>query len=100
MPELTDSVAAPADLARTPAGGEVQAPETADTVWKLYQEHCMWERHHESQRASITTILVAVAAAIFSVVAHDKAIAKSDLPLTLFLIMQGLFGATIRRETL
>lgn len=67
--------------------------DSADILWNLYQEHSTWERHHEEQRASVTNILLAVAAGVLSVITFKEGLTRSDLPLTLFLIMQGLFGA-------
>jgi hypothetical protein len=67
--------------------------DNSDILWNLYQEHCEWERHHEEQRASVTNILVAVAAGVLSVITLKNGLTSSDLPLTIFLIMQGLFGA-------
>jgi hypothetical protein len=66
--------------------------DSTDILWNFYQEHCAWERHHEEQRASVTNILLVVAAGVLSVITFDG-ISRSDLPLTIFLIMQGLFGA-------
>ena len=67
--------------------------DSSDVLWNLYQEHCTWERHHEEQRASVTNILVAVAAGVLSIITLNNGLTRSDLPLTLFLMMQGLFGA-------
>jgi hypothetical protein len=64
-----------------------------DILWKFYQEHCTWERHHEQQRASVTNLLLAVAAGVLGIVTFDKQLNNTDLPLTIFLIMQGIFGA-------
>jgi hypothetical protein len=66
--------------------------DSTDILWNFYQEHCAWERHHEEQRASVTNILLVVAAGVLSVITFGG-ISRSDLPLTIFLIMQGLFGA-------
>ena len=39
------------------------------------------------------SILLAIAAGVLSVITFNEGITRSDLPLTIFLIMQGLFGA-------
>lgn len=64
-----------------------------ELTWRLYQEHCTWERHHEAQRASVTNLLLAVSAAVLGVITYDGGLWIGDLPLTLFLILLGLFGA-------
>jgi len=66
--------------------------DCSDILWNLYQEHCTWERHHESQRATATNVLVIVTAGILSVIAFDKEINNIDLPLTIFMTLQGIFG--------
>jgi hypothetical protein len=66
--------------------------DSSGILWNFYQEHSAWERHHEEQRASVTNILLVVAAGVLSVITFDG-ISRADLPLTIFLIMQGLFGA-------
>ena len=67
--------------------------DKGDILWKLYQEHCTWERHHEQQRSLSTNLLLIVAAGILGVVTFDKQLNNTDLPLTVFLIMLGIFGA-------
>lgn len=64
-----------------------------ELTWRLYQEHCIWERHHEAQRASATNLLLAISAAVLGVITYDGALRIGDLPLTLFLILLGAFGA-------
>ena len=67
--------------------------DEAEIIWKLYQEHCTWERHHEQQRTSVTNLFLAVAAAVLGVISLDRELSGSDLPLTIFLIVQGFFGS-------
>jgi hypothetical protein len=67
--------------------------DEAEILWKFYQEHCTWERHHEQQRASVTNLFLAVAAAVLGVVTFDGKLSGTDLPLTIFLIGQGFFGS-------
>lgn len=67
--------------------------EPSDILWNFYQEHCVWERHHEAQRTSMTTLFVAIAAGVLGVITFDSKLNFTDLPLTAFLAMLGLFGA-------
>ena len=64
-----------------------------DVFWKMYQEHCTQGRHHETQRATVATALIAIAAAAIGIATLDKGLTRSDLPLTLFVVAIGLFGA-------
>jgi uncharacterized membrane protein YidH (DUF202 family) len=65
----------------------------ADVLMKLYQEHSTQGRHHEIQRSAVVTAIIAVASAVIGLVTYDRAITRSDLPLTIFLIGIGVFGA-------
>lgn len=64
-----------------------------DILWKMYEEHVTEGRHHETQRATVTNLVIAIAAGILALVTFDKAITLIDLPLTIFLIFLGVFGA-------
>lgn len=67
--------------------------DQTDVLLNIYQEHCAWERHHEEQRATVTNLLIAVAAGVISVITFDGKLSTADFPLALFLVMQGIFGA-------
>ena len=67
--------------------------DETDAWWRLHQEYSSEARHHEQQRASVTGFFSALAAAILSVIGIDKALTLPDLPLTMFLLMLGTFGA-------
>ena len=56
--------------------------DKGDILWRLYQEHCTWERHHEQQRSLSTNLLLAVAAAILGVVTFDKQLNNTYRPPT------------------
>jgi ABC-type multidrug transport system fused ATPase/permease subunit len=64
-----------------------------DILWKMYEENITKGRHHETERATVTNLVIAVAAAVLALVTYDKAITLIDLPLTIFLIFLGVFGA-------
>jgi hypothetical protein len=64
-----------------------------DVLMKMYQEHSTQCRHHELQRSTIVTAVIAVAGVVVGLVTYDQAITRSDLPLTAFLIALGVFGA-------
>lgn len=64
-----------------------------DAYWKMYLENCTQARHHEVQRSAVASAFIAVAGAIIGIVTFDRGLTRLDLPLTLFLIMLGAFGA-------
>jgi hypothetical protein len=65
-----------------------------DMLWGLYQEHYTHIRHYESQRSTVTNLLIIIAAALLAFITYDKAITRADIPLACMLFMIGVFGAT------
>jgi hypothetical protein len=63
-----------------------------DVMWKMYQEHCVQGRHHETQRSAVAGSLTAIAGAVIAIVTFDKCLSVEDLPLTAFLVVIGAFG--------
>lgn len=64
-----------------------------DVLWKMYQEHCTQGRHHESQRSTVISAVMAISAAVIGLVTFDKSIAgAADVPLAFLLIVLGAFG--------
>lgn len=41
-------------------------------LWGMYQENCIQARHHESQRSTVTSILLSISAAILALVSLNK----------------------------
>lgn len=64
-----------------------------EVLWKIYQDHYTHVRHYETQRSTVTSLLLTIAAALLAFVTYDKALSKSDVPLTILLSVIGLFGA-------
>ena len=65
-----------------------------DVLWKMYQEHCTQGRHHETQRSTVISTLLAISAAVIGVITLDRNIVyPADLPLSVTLIFIGVFGA-------
>ncbi len=64
-----------------------------DVLWKMYQEHCTQGRHHEVQRSTVASVLLAIVAVVIGLITNDQKITNSDIPLTLFLLVLGMFGA-------
>ncbi|SCX87653.1 hypothetical protein [Nitrosospira sp. Nsp13] len=64
-----------------------------DVLWKMYQEHCVQGRHHETQRSTVASTLIAIAGVAIGFITYDGNLSYQDLPLTLFLLLLGAFGA-------
>jgi hypothetical protein len=67
--------------------------DTVELQWRYLKDNLDHSRHHETLRATATNIVVAVAGAGFSVVGYDKGVSASDVPLLVFLVVLGVFGA-------
>ncbi|MBY3211776.1 hypothetical protein [Rhizobium laguerreae] len=66
----------------------------AEIFWKLYSEHCVQGRHHETQRSTVIGVILAVAAAMTGIATFDEALGgATDTAISCFLIFLGLFGA-------
>lgn len=61
-------------------------------LWNMYNEHNLQARHHEVQRTSISSTIVAVSAGILAFIANGG-VQAYEWPLATFLIIIGLFGA-------
>jgi hypothetical protein len=61
-------------------------------LWNMCQEHYTQGRHHETQRAGVVSAILAIATALTGLVTFDKTLSSSDLPMTLGLILLGVFG--------
>ena len=64
----------------------------ADVLWKIYQDNIHQGRHHELQRSTVASVLIAISGAIVGTVTFDKTISTWDIPLTLLLMFLSLFG--------
>ncbi len=64
-----------------------------EILLNMFNEHCIHGRQHESQRSTVTSIILSISAALVALVSLDDAINKSDIPIGAFLIGVGAFGA-------
>lgn len=67
--------------------------DVKDVLGKFIQEHYSQLRHYETQRSTVSNLLVIVAATILAFITYNKALTRSDLPLTIMLFMIELVGA-------
>jgi hypothetical protein len=65
-----------------------------DLLFALYSENVIQCRHHETQRATVTSSIIAIDTIIIGLITFDKAINRLDIPLSVLLILLGIFGAT------
>jgi hypothetical protein len=68
-------------------------PDSINVLLAMYNEQCTQARHYESQRATVSGFLLAIAAALVGLITYDKSITRSDLPPAIFLFVLGVFGA-------
>lgn len=65
-----------------------------DILFALYTENVNQCRHHETQRATVTSSIIAIDTIIIGLITFDKTINLTDIPLAILLIILGIFGAT------
>jgi uncharacterized integral membrane protein len=66
--------------------------DKTDVLWGMYQEHLVYARHHETLRANVTNYILLVGGGVGTLVSSGG-FTRWDLPLTILLILLGLFGA-------
>jgi uncharacterized membrane protein YeaQ/YmgE (transglycosylase-associated protein family) len=66
--------------------------EIPEYLWRMYNEHRMQQRHHETQRGAVTTVTLALAGAVVAFLSQTSARLPA-WPLAVFLIVLGVFGA-------
>jgi hypothetical protein len=64
-----------------------------DVLLAFLHDHGARVIHLETQRSTVSNLLVITAAAILAFVTFDRALTIADLPLTVLLVFIGLFGA-------
>lgn len=64
-----------------------------DILLAMYNEHATHVRHHESQRATIATLSVAVISALIGIATIDESLNLWDVPFTLLVTFFGIFSA-------
>jgi hypothetical protein len=69
-----------------------------DLYWKLVDKQYDMLKHEESQRATATNIILVLATAVLGVVAWDRSLVASDLPMTIFLLFIGILGVLFAFE--
>ena len=68
-------------------------PDVSSLLMDLYKDDCTQARHHEAQRSSMTSIIVAVSAGLIAFIAHGKNVTHAAWMPCSLLIFLGLFGA-------
>ncbi len=67
--------------------------DKSDIVWGMYQENTTQGRHHESQRETVTNLIITITGVLLALVALDDKLNQADLPLAIFVTLLGLWGA-------
>lgn len=66
--------------------------ELCETVREYGRESWLHARHNETQRSAVSGAVIAISAAVVGFITSHE-LNQNDLPLTLFLMFLGLFGA-------
>ena len=62
------------------------------TFLELYKDNREHARHHETQRTTMSNLILIITAAVSAMVSIDSKLSTNDLPLTLFISFLGIFG--------
>ena len=62
------------------------------TYLELYKDNREHARHHETQRTTMSNLILVITAAASGMISIDSNLSINDLPLTLFISFLGLFG--------
>ena len=65
----------------------------AEVLWRMCNEHYTQARHHETQRSTMSQIILAVAAALVGFSGSTAASPQGRWAVALFIVLVGLFGA-------
>jgi hypothetical protein len=68
--------------------------QTVPGLWRYYDEHAAQARQHENLRASVTSILSAIAAAVVSL-AGLGGLDKADIPAGIVVVVLGFLGVAL-----
>ena len=64
-----------------------------ELLWRLYADNREYARAHEEQRSTAANLVVAISAGLIGLATFDQKLTSADLPLTIFLMVVGFFGA-------
>ncbi len=70
-----------------------ESKDLMDLLWKMYSENTTHGRHHETQRSTVSNLILVLAGALLTFTTVDKAINRADLPAAILVAAIGLFGA-------
>ena len=57
-----------------------------------YKDQNEWQRHNENQRVQLANVLLAISAALVTLLPKDRALTPNDWPIPAFMIGIGIFG--------
>lgn len=66
-----------------------------EVLTTLYAEHTAWARHQESQRSSISSLLLSIVALLIAVIGFDNKIDINDLMPSFFIFITGILGCLL-----
>ncbi len=70
-----------------------------DILWKYYNIELNQAINHESSRISITNMILIITGVIITIITYDDNLTYSDLPLSFFLIIVGVFGIVFNAKS-
>lgn len=71
--------------------------DNIELYWRMYAENTMQGRHHETMRATLTTLIAAISAGALSLLKADQ-LSCGQLPVAVLVMALGLFGSFVSRK--
>lgn len=67
--------------------------DDSDVLLKMYEDQWVQARQAEDQRATFTNIIIVIVSLVLGFIAQQKNLGQELLPLTILLIILGIYGA-------
>ena len=72
--------------------------ETINVLLEMYKSEMSWAKQAEDQRTTIANIILVVASIIIGIIPKSGGLGKDTLPVSIFLIALGLYGALVSQK--
>lgn len=87
-----DTTVSPGTTDKSATQSRLETRDKLTILWNEYKDQNDWQRHNESQRAQLSSILLAISAALVTLLPKGTPLTKEDWPIPAFLMVIGLFG--------
>ena len=72
--------------------------DTTDTLLAMFETEMSLAKQAEDQRATFTNLILIIASVILGLIPNSGGIIRANLPMTILLIVLGLYGAVVSQK--